>query len=278
MKSILRKPIQGALSALGVNQVLFGKNKGLKLRYKNDLNLDMLLGVHEPNTFEVFDIFVKEGMVVADIGSNVGYFTRFLSKKVGETGAVYAFEPIPQTFKTLQDTISLNKLTNVTAVNKAVTDCNGTIKMFLSSTHYMASVDVNWATDKGGAVEVPTVSLDSFFESLGRYPDFIKMDIEGGGVLATKGMRNCIMKHQPILLMESHTPAEDLAIGQALSLIQYDVYRVGNDMPVKNLNKDHNDPLGIYETVVGIPRSKQQLFPNWTPAQFQKRRLGQRRA
>ena len=278
MKSILRKPIQGALSAIGINQVLFGKNKGLKLRYQSDLNLDMLLGMHEPNTFEVFDIFVKEGMVVADIGANVGYFTRFLSKKVGETGKVYSFEPIPQTFKTLEDTISLNKLKNVTPVNKAVTNCNGSVKMFLSSTHYMASVDVTWATEEGGAVEVPSVSLDSFFESLGRYPDFIKMDIEGGGVLATKGMRNCIKKHEPILLMESHTSAEDLAIGEALSLIQYDVYRVGNETPVKSLNKDYQDHFGIYETVVGIPKSKQHLFQNWTPAQFQKRRLGQRRA
>jgi hypothetical protein len=104
------------------------------------------------------------------------------------------------------------------------------------------------------------------------------MDIEGGGILATKGMKNCIKKHEPILLMESHTSAEDLAIGEALSLIQYDVYRVGNETPVKSLNKDYQDHFGIYETVVGIPKSKQHLFQNWTPAQFQKRRLGQRRA
>ena len=278
MKSILRKPIQGALSAIGINQVLFGKNRGLKLRYHNDLNLDMLLGVHEPNTFEVFDIFLKEGMLVADIGANVGYFTRFLSKKVGKTGAVHAFEPIPQTFKTLQDTISLNKLNNITPVNKAVTDRNGSVTMFLSSTHYMASVDVNWATDKGGAVEVPATSLDFYFGNLGKYPDFIKMDIEGGGVYALKGMRNCIMKHEPILLLESHTSAEDLAIGQALSLIPYNVYRVGNPTPVKHLDKDHKDEFGVYETVVGIPKSKQNMFTNWTPAQFQKKRLGQRRA
>ena len=278
MKSIFRKPLQGALRAMGINQVLLGKNKGLKLRYKNDLNLDMLLGLHEPNTFEVFDIFVKPGMIVADIGANVGYFTRFLSKKVGSKGSVHAFEPSPSTFKTLQETIDLNKLKNITAVNKAITDRNGSVKMFLSSTHYMASVDVNWATDKGGTVDVPATSLDFYFGNLGRYPDFIKMDIEGGGVFALKGMRNCIIKNEPVLLLESHTPAEDLAIGQALSLISYNVYRVGNPTPVKHLDRDHKDEFGIYETVVGVPRSKQHMFVNWTPAQFQKRRLGQRRA
>jgi len=278
MKSILKKPIQGALRAMGVKQVLLGKNKGLKLRYKEDLNLDMLLGLHEPNTFEVFDIFLKEGMVIADIGANVCYFTRFLSKKVGQRGMVYAFEPIPKTYQTLLDTIKINHLDNIVPVNKAVTDSNGTIKMFLSSTHYMASVDVNWATEDGGALQVPTINLDSYFESVGAFPDFIKMDIEGGGVLALKGMRNCIVKNEPVLLLESHTPAEDLAIGQALSLLPYDVYRVGNPTPVKRLDRDHTDEFGIYETVVGIPKSKKHLFTNWTPAQFQKRRIGQRRA
>jgi FkbM family methyltransferase len=276
MKTLIRRSIQGAMSLRGINSVLFGKNSGLKIRYSRDLNIDMLLGLHEPNTFEVFDIFVKEGMVVADIGANIGYFSRFLSQKAGATGSVHCFEPIPSTFNMLKDTIELNKLTNITAVNKAVSSSNGTITMYLSHTHYMASVDSNWAGSEGGNTEVPTVTLDSYFEALGQYPDFIKMDIEGGGVFALKGMRDCIVNNEPILLLESHTSAEDYAIGAALSLIPYDVYRVGNSAPVTNLKADHKDPGGIYDTVVGIPKSKRHLFPNWTPAQFQKKRAGQR--
>ena len=276
MKFLIKMPIQAAMSIIGVNQVLFGKNKGLRLRYNSQLNMDMLLGLHEPNTFEVFDLFVKEGMLVADIGANVGYFTRFLGKKVGETGCVHSFEPIPGTFKMLQDTISLNHLKNVIPVNKAVSGNNGTVTMYLSHTHYMASIDSDWASNEGGNLKVEAVTLDSYFEKLGRYPDFIKMDIEGGGVFALKGMHNCIKKNEPILLLESHTSAEDLSIGAALSLIPYDVYRVGNPMPVTNLKGDHKDQYGIYDTVVGIPKSKRHLFSNWTPAQFQKRRVGQR--
>jgi FkbM family methyltransferase len=278
MKSLFRKPLHGALKVIGINQVLLGKNRGLKMRYKSDLNLDMLIGLHEPNTFEVFDLFVKEGMLVADIGANIGYFSRFLSKKVGEKGGVHAFEPIPTTFQSLQETIILNKLHNITAVNKAIVERNGSVRMFLSNTHYMASVDVNWATEAGGEMEVPATSLDFYFGNLGKYPDFIKMDIEGGGVQALKGTRNCIIKNEPILLLESHTPSEDLAIGAALSLIPYNVFRVGDTRPVKYLDRNHQDEFGIYGTVVGIPKSKQHMFTGWTPAQFQKRRLGQRRA
>jgi len=111
---------------------------------------------------------------------------------------------------------------------------------------------------------------------LGRYPDFIKMDIEGGGVFALQGMENCIHKNEPVLFLESHTGAEDLAIGKALSLIDYDVYRVGSTVPVKHLDKNYEDEHGIYDTVIGIPRSKRALFGDWSPLQFQKKRFGQR--
>ncbi len=268
--------IQFVLRKSKVNSVLFGKNKGLKLYFSDDLNLDMVLGFHEPNTFEVFDMFIKEGMTVVDIGANVGYFTRCLSKKVGTKGFVYAFEPIPATFKSLQATISLNNISNVIAVNKASSDHNGTVTMYLSLKHYMASLDVNWASREGGETEVPCITLDSFFETTGKAPDFIKMDIEGGGVYALKGMYNIIRKHEPVLFLESHTPAEDIAIGQALSLMPYDVYRVGSTTPVKHLDKNYSDIYGIYGTVIGIPKSKKQFIGDFNPNQFQKKRFGQR--
>jgi FkbM family methyltransferase len=264
------------MQIININTVLFGKNRGLKLRYSPELNLDMVFGFHEPNTFEVFNIFIKEGMVVADIGANVGYFSKFLGRKVGETGSVHAFEPIPGTFNMLKDTIAINKIRNVTLVNKAVSSSNGVVTMYLSNTHYMASLDVNWATTEGGATEVPTITLDSYFEALGKYPDFIKMDIEGGGTFALKGMQNCIRNNEPVLLLESHTPAEDKAIGEALSLIPYDVYRVGSTIPVEHLDRDYKDPHGIYDTVIGIPKSKRAMFTGWSPLQFQQKRFGQR--
>jgi FkbM family methyltransferase len=276
MASFLNRGVKRLLKTRKINVVRIGKNKGLRLRYSDDLNLDMLLGLHEPKTFEVFDLFIKEGMVVADIGGNVGYFTNFLSKKVGKTGAVHSFEPMPQTFEVLKDTIVLNNLSNVVPVNKAVSNSNGSVTMFLSHTHYMASLDVSWAGNSNGSTEVPAITLDSYFERLGRYPDFIKMDIEGGGAFAIEGMKNCIQKNEPYLLMESHTGAEDLAIGKALSFAKYKVFRVGDTTPVEHVDRDYNDKHGIYGTVIGIPESKLHLTKDWAPIQFQRKRLGQR--
>jgi len=276
MKKMLAGMARSGIKTLKINKVLFGKNRGLKFENNEDLNLDMILGLHEPNTFEVFDLFVRPGDVVADIGANVGYFSRYLSKKVGQQGHVYAFEPIPQTFKTLKRTLELNMLKNVTPVNLASGDHVGEVTMYLSHTHYMASLDLKWATDAGGETKVPCTTIDAFFGELGKKPDFIKMDIEGGGVYALKGMEQTIKVHQPVLFLESHTPGEDKAIGQALSLAPYEVYRVGSTKSVKYLDRDFSDEFGIYDTVVGIPASKRHLFGNFDPSRFQQDRLGQR--
>ena len=276
MLSILKNLLKRNLLKRKEIRIKFGKNKNTRLWTQEDLNLDMMLGFHEPNTFEVFDIFVKPGMVVADIGANIGYFTTFLSSKTGPTGQVHCFEPIPETFKRLTENISLNKLTNVFPVNQAVSSSNGSVTMFLSHTHYMASLDVNWAKNANGSTEVPATTLDTYFENLGKYPDFIKMDIEGGGVFALEGMKNCILKGDPVLLLESHTPAEDLAIGRVLSLRPFKIFRVGENTPVTNLNSDYSDKNGIYGTVVAIPETRWNSFKNWTPDQFQKKKFGQR--
>ena len=47
---------------------------------------------------------VQPGMVVADIGANVGLYTYLLARCVGERGLVYAFEPNPALFASLERT------------------------------------------------------------------------------------------------------------------------------------------------------------------------------
>jgi hypothetical protein len=44
---------------------------------------------------EVMAQLIKPGMVVADVGANLGYYTVLMGELVGETGAVHAFEPNP---------------------------------------------------------------------------------------------------------------------------------------------------------------------------------------
>lgn len=236
----------------------------------------MLLGLHEPNTFEVFRQLILPGMVVADIGANRGYFSIFLDDLVGGSGSVFAFEPVPGTFAALERALERNNSCHVKAVKKAVTNVDAVTQFYLSHTHYMASLDANWAGRSGGTIDVEGVQLDTFFASQSRGPDFIKMDIEGGGVYALPGMENVIRSYEPCMLLESHTPEEDRAIGHALSLIDYAVFRCGSKIPVSNLAKDYRDRFGIWGTVVAVPRKRLKALHRFEPQSFQRWRLGER--
>jgi hypothetical protein len=46
----------------------------------------ILNGIWEPYTTEVFHKLLREGMVIVDIGANIGYFTLLAASLVGDTG------------------------------------------------------------------------------------------------------------------------------------------------------------------------------------------------
>jgi FkbM family methyltransferase len=251
-------------------------NRGGWIEYDDSINTDMLLGLHEPNTFEVFREVVKRGMTVIDIGANVGYFSICLDKLVGSEGKVYAFEPVPSTFAALERMLDRNSCRNTVAIQKAISGQNGYVDFFLSHTHYMSSLSVNWAGAASQTIRVPSVRLDDFVRTENIELDFIKMDIEGGGVFALSGMAETIRKNRPFLLLESHTPEEDLAIGKVLSENNYKAYRVGDRTPLINLNANYTDIHGIWGTVIGVHEERLKGLKRFDPMKFQMYRFGQR--
>lgn len=76
---------------------------------------DISLGVHlmmdgywEMWLTEELAQLVQPGMVVADVGANVGYFTLLMADRVEEQGHVVAFEPNPQAADKLQRSVRAN--------------------------------------------------------------------------------------------------------------------------------------------------------------------------
>lgn len=258
-------------------RIPFGASNGKWVEFDSSVNVDIILGLHEPNTFEVFRQLVYPGMTVADIGAHRGYFSVFLNDLVGDEGLVYAFEPVPETFSVLQRALTRNGSERVIATQAAVTNENGIVRMFLGQTHYMSSLDARWAGEGQGTVDVPGIRLDSFCDAAGRWPDLVKMDIEGGGVWALPGMSRLIQQRRPFLLLESHTPDEDRAIGRTFLLGDYVAFRVGSGVPVINFDADYTDVHGIWGTVLGIPKERVTGISSFKPARFQGHRLGQRR-
>jgi FkbM family methyltransferase len=86
-----------------------------------------LYGEYAEREIGVLDQTVSAGMVVLDVGAQIGTHTLFLARKVGPAGRVLAFEPRRLIFQTLCGNMAINSLNNVHCWNAAVGAQSGEI-------------------------------------------------------------------------------------------------------------------------------------------------------
>jgi FkbM family methyltransferase len=156
------------------------------------------LGTFERGRQESISREVHSNTVFYDIGANVGFYTLLASKLVGG-GRVFAFEPAPRNRVYLQRHLHLNRASNVEIMDFAVSDTNGQSTFATERTGYAGHLSDD------GDIRVSTVTLDSIVES-GKtpVPDYIKMDIEGGELLALRGAAGIFQRYKPVLFLSTH--------------------------------------------------------------------------
>jgi FkbM family methyltransferase len=143
---------------------------------------------------------VRPGDRVADVGANVGFYSRLLARLVGESGRVYAFEPDDLNFSRLRE--RAGQFPQLHTVHAAVADVPGSRTLYRSP---RLNVDHRaYATDdRREQVTVDAVSLDSYFASPEEPLHFVKMDIQGGEYAALRGMRSLVARSPDLkILME----------------------------------------------------------------------------
>lgn len=171
-----------------------------------------LRGTHEELATKVLRQELKKGMVVIDVGANLGYYTLLEASIVGNEGQVYAFEPFRKNFDMLTKNIKVNGYKNVKAYCKAVSTKSGTSKIALTdASNWGSMLDISdeiiskYMKQKmhklvREVTKVDTVSLDEFLNKEGvNQVNFIRMDIEGYEVEAIKGMINTLKNTLPPL-------------------------------------------------------------------------------
>ncbi len=181
----------------------------LPASYQKTFQSYMVSGVWEELTTDIFKKVVKAGDIIVDMGANIGYFTLLAARLTGKDGKVYAFEPEPHNFALLSRNIELNGYDNVVAMQKAVSDKNGKIKLFVNKNDTGAH-SLYQPENAGESIEIEAVTMDDFFKDKNRHVDVIKMDIEGAELDAFAGLQQIIRENTGLkMFVEFHLPALD---------------------------------------------------------------------
>ena len=145
-----------------------------------------------PDEYLAFRDAVRPGMVALDVGANVGAYSTLLGQWVGAAGAVFAFEPAPDTFQGLQAHVRLNRLTSVVKpVRAAVGEGVSNGRFLVAGSVGEGRLASTGDRDTPG-ISVPVTTIDEFCAREGIAPDFIKIDVEGSELAALRGARETI--------------------------------------------------------------------------------------
>ncbi len=134
------------------------------------------------------------GDTVFDLGAYCGVSSYYFSHLVGPTGKVYAFEPDPLNFSLLQRNIARHCLTNVVAVQVAVSDTSGFAEFFSEGALGSTLATHSSRISSGGVTRVKTITFEEACAVYG-VPAFAKIDIEGAEVATLAAAAEFIKAH-----------------------------------------------------------------------------------
>ena len=156
-------------------------------------------GIWEPYETALLIDHLKAGDVFLDIGANIGYYTLLASAVVKRRGIVIACEPDAENFRLLRENVALNQAENVVLFHAAVSDYNGSGRLYLSPDN---KGDHRLYDCGDGRCSRPArVIHGECLRDVMNRVDFIKIDTQGSEFNILKGLQNIILENRRHLTM-----------------------------------------------------------------------------
>jgi FkbM family methyltransferase len=224
-KAIRQGLNQAAPEGLNETTIAAGNLAGMRMFLDLKAEKDYWLGTYEPQLQAAIQKLVLPGQIAYDIGANIGFMTLLFAKCVESTGHVYAFEALPANLQRLRDNIAINAVGDrVTIISAAVNDRSSSTKFYIGPSpgtgKLVKSAGRSTITYRE-SIEVEGISIDDFIYQAGNpAPDILKIDIEGGEVLALPGMSRMLHEKHPVVMIELH--------GQEAAQVGWDLLKKEN--------------------------------------------------
>jgi FkbM family methyltransferase len=225
---------------------------GWMLYNKNDSYIGASIrkyGEWSHSEMNIFQQILKEGNYVVEVGANIGSHTLGISKLVGLSGKIYAYEPQRIIFQTLCANMALNSRTNVYCFEQAASDTKEIITVpdidYSQQANFGAVSIEQFST--GAALDV--VILDDELKDIARL-DLLKIDAEGMEYKALNGAKILISKYKPILYVENDRPEKSQALIELIQSMDYKLY--WHRAPIYNPNNYAENEENIFEDQISL--------------------------
>jgi FkbM family methyltransferase len=235
-----------------IHRIPFGPNRGLRIYMSFDVSPRMWIGIDEPWLAQSAQEHLHPGDVVYDIGAHIGYTCLLYAQRVGDEGAVHAFEILPSiTENYLQKTIQANAFNNITTHAVGLSDREESLSLPIGET--LMTSQHSEAREGQRMEDCRIVPLDRYVSLRNlSLPTYMKIDIEGAEIDCLIGGEQTIRKALPKMMIEFHN-IELLREGH--SLLEPWGYRLVtqrgeamDEQKLRNLNRFH-------ESVLCLPQS-----------------------
>jgi FkbM family methyltransferase len=238
---LLARPLRRALNRAapaGLSEVTVaaGELRGMRLLLDMHSEKDYWLGSYEADLQVALHNLVQPGMVTYDVGANIGYISLILARLAGKNGRVFSFEALPENVQRLNKNLVLNSMAErVTVIPQAVVDRAGTVNFLVGPSGGMGKAEGSAGRQEvayNQTISVDSLSLDEFvFEQGNPLPQLVKIDIEGGEVMALPGMRRLLQEVHPTILMELHGPESARVAWEVLGAAGYRICQIQAGFP-----------------------------------------------
>jgi FkbM family methyltransferase len=244
LSKLIRESLnRAAPDGLSEVKVAAGSAEGMLMLLDLKTEKDYWLGTYEPELQGAIINLVNPGDIIYDIGANIGFMTLLFANRTGPLGHVYAFEALPLNTDRLSQNITINGFQDrVTIIQAAVLNQSGDTEFLIGPSTGMGKVTGSAgrsSLEYQEAIQVKGLSIDDFVGNSGNpLPNIIKIDIEGGEILALPGMVNLLSDHRPVLMVELHGHEAARVAWDLLTQEQYRICRMAPNYPQINQVQD----------------------------------------